>query len=300
MLFHDAAEMLQTGLELVGFQDRRQNRVREAKNRERFATFFVASPEALAALWLDVQRTIDFSATKRHSDYFLCSVHVLAKYPTENELEATFKWCDRTIRDWVWYYWLPRIQSLKEMKISWPRRWSVDENDDTAPESTFIVTVDGVHCPINEPSHGEWSKNPEHCSHKFGSSGLNCEIAISIYKNKIVWTNGPFKAGKHTDIKVFRAGLKDMIPKGKLVIADLGYRGEHVLIATPNSHDSAAVREFKSMALARHETFNGKIKLFQCLSHRFRHGMEKHKMCFEAVAVIGVYMIENGSPLFDV
>lgn len=161
------------------------------------------------------------------------------------------------------------MQSLKPMKIAWPRHWSIDENDDTAPKTTFIVTVDGVHCPINEPSHGEWSKNPEYYSHKFGSSGLNYEIAISIFKNKISWINGPFKAGKHTDIKVFQAGLKAMIPKGKLVIADLGYRGEHALIATPNSLDLAAVQEFKSMALAQHETFNGKIKLFQCLSHRF-------------------------------
>jgi len=115
-----------------------------------------------------------------------------------------------------------------------------------------------------------------------------------------VWTNGPFKAGKHTDIKVFRAALKGKIPKGKLVIADLGYRGEKLIIATPNSHDTVEAREFKSRALARHESFNGVIKQFQCLARRFRHGMKKHKMCFEAACVIGVYMIEDDRPLFDV
>jgi len=285
-----ADEILQHGLKVVGFEVRRQTRVRRSRNMERFAAHFAASAEALSKLWFDLQGALDFVPVSRHLDYFFCSVHVLAKYPTELELEAKFKWCDRTIRDWVWSFWLPRISALKPAKIVWPETW----------QTTFTVTVDGVHCPINEPSHGEWSKNPEHCSHKFGSSGLNYETAMCIFANRVVWINGPFKAGKHTDIKVFRAALKAMTPNGKLVIADLGCRGEKLIIATPNSHDDPEVREFKSRALARHETFNGKIKLFRCLSHRFRHGIEKHKIAFEAACVIGVYMIENGSPLFDV
>jgi len=300
MRFYAAAQVLCRGLELVGFDQRRQQRVRPAKNLERCAAHFVAHPPALESLWLDLLDTIDFEPQLKHFDYYMISIHFLAKYPTELEMEAKFEKSDRTVRDWVWKFWLPKIQSLKPMKIQWPIGWGVDENDPNAPQPTFIATVDGVHCPINEPSHGEWSKNPEHCSHKFGSSGLDYEIAINIFQNKVVWINGPFKAGKHTDIKVFRSGLKGMIPKGKLLVADLGYRGEKLLIATPNSHDTIEVREFKSRALARHETFNGKIKLFKCLALRFRHGIKKHKVCFEAVAVIGVYMIENGAPLFYV
>jgi len=300
MLLYDAAKVLETGLDLVGFDSRRQKRVRAAKNAEGFAAHYVASSGVVSSLWLDVQREIDFMPVEKHFKCYLMSIHVLAKYPTELELEAKFNVSDRTARDWVWKFWLPRIQSLVDMKIRWPLRWSLDENDPDAPETTFIITVDGVHCPINEPSHGEWSKNPEYYSHKFGSSGLDYEIGISIYKNRVVWINGPFKAGKHTDIKVFRAALKGKIPKGKLVVADLGYRGEMKIIATPNSHDTVEVREFKSRALARHESFNGVIKQFQCLARRFRHGMKKHKMCFEAACVIGVYMIEEDRPLFDV
>ena len=56
----------------------------------------------------------------------------------------------------------------------------------------------------------------------------------------------------------------------------------------------------QSRARARHETFNGRIKNFGCLDDRFRHGMEKHKICFEAVCVIVQYQLENGSPLFDI
>jgi len=287
MLLHDAADFLRLGLELVGFEIKRQTRVRNTKNYERFATYFVASPDTVAVLWKDIQGLLDFDVKRHHVDHFPFSIHFLAKYPTELELEGTFGWCDRTVRQWVWSLWLPCLQALKPTKIVWPEEWP----------TTFIITVYGIHCPINEPSHGEWSKNPECYSHKFASSGLDYEIGISIFTNKVLWINGPFKAGKHSDIKVFHAGLKSMIPTGKLVIADLGCRGEHLIIATPNSHGIPEVREFKSRALARHKTFDGEIKLFQCLS---RHGIHRHQVCFEAVAVIGVYMIENAAPLFDV
>jgi hypothetical protein len=49
-----------------------------------------------------------------------------------------------------------------------------------------------------------------------------------------------------------------------------------------------------------HETFNSRLKNFHCLDDRFRHGIDKHKICFEAICVIVQYQLENGSPLFDV
>jgi hypothetical protein len=111
--------------------------------------------------------------------------------------------------------------------------------------------------------------------------------------------NGPFPAGT-TDIQVFRQALKNNIPVGSKVIADKGYRGEKETISTPSSHDNEQVRKLKSRARSRHETFNARIKIFQCLDQQFRHGIEKHKIVFEAVCVICQYQLENGSPLFDV
>jgi len=84
------------------------------------------------------------------------------------------------------------------------------------------------------------------------------------------------------------------------VIGDNGYRGERGVVSTPNAHDPEELRKFKSRARARHESFNGRIKNFRCLDVRFRHGIAKHKMVFEAVCVIVQYQLENGSPLFDV
>lgn len=130
-------------------------------------------------------------------------------------------------------------------------------------------------------------------------AGLDYELGVSVNDNQLVWVSGPFPAGNH-DIQVFRQGLKDMIPAGKKAIADNGYRGEKAVISTPNAHDPKEVRKFKSRARARHETFNSRLKNFRCLEVRFRNGIAKHKIVFEAICVICQYQLENGSPLFDV
>lgn len=145
------------------------------------------------------------------------------------------------------------------------------------------------------------SMNPKYYSHKFKQSGLNYELGISVFENKLVWMKGPFKAGK-PDINVFREkGLKDKIPVGKRAIADKGYRGEIGKTSTPNTHDQKDLAKFKSRARARHESFNGRrIKNCACLDVRFRHGVKKHQTVFEAVCVIVQYQLENGSPLFEV
>ena len=152
---------------------------------------------------------------------------------------------------------------------------------------------------MNEPRHPTLSKNPKYYSHKSGQAGLDYELGISVHDSRLVWMSAPYKASVH-DITIFREQLMAKIPAGKKVIGDKGYRGEKAVISTPNSHDPHDVRRFKSRARARHESFNAKIKNFACLDVRFRHGIDNHRICFEAVCVIVQYQLENGSPLFDV
>jgi hypothetical protein len=125
------------------------------------------------------------------------------------------------------------------------------------------------------------------------------EIGVHVYENKIVWLEGPKPAATH-DITMYREKLKGKVPDGKRGIADNGYRGEPNTLSTPNAHDPIELRKFKSRARARHESLNARIKNFKCLAERFRHGIQKHRICFEAVCVIVQYQMENGSPLFDV
>ena len=51
------------------------------------------------------------------ADTFLMAIHFLARYPTDEEQSAIFKLCDRTIRDWKWFY-AKKIQALKGQKVS--------------------------------------------------------------------------------------------------------------------------------------------------------------------------------------
>eukprot|EP00977_Amphora_coffeiformis_P013255 scaffold3419_cov142-Amphora_coffeaeformis.AAC.3 len=114
--------------------------------------------------------------------------------------------------------------------------------------------------------------------------------------HKIVWVNGPFIAGK-TDLTIFRDGqsdgtgsLLDRLQNGKMVIADRGYqtsRADEVnKVAFKRNEDPAALKKFKARALCRHETVNGRIKEYKCLSETFRHTDAQHGLAFKAVCSI--------------
>ena len=209
-------------------------------------------------------------------------------------------------------------------KIVWPERWTrIGEADEI-----FLYSVDGVHCRTNEAIHPTLAKNTKLFSHKFNQAGVGYELAVSLRENALVWMNGPFVASKH-DVTIFREnGLKAKTPISKKGIAVRGYQGEKDILCTPNSQDTPELRKLKvstvvlllfpsfavpathiigtiihpphqTRARARHETFNARIKNFACLDARFRHGISKHKICFEAVCVIVQYQLENGAPLFD-
>ena len=160
------------------------------------------------------------------------------------------------------------------------------------------MSVDGIHCRINEPIDPIYSKNKKFYSHKFNQAALNYEIGVSVHYSKIMWMNGPFPAAMN-DVTIYQEhGLKAAIPEGKTVVADCGYCGQ-AEVATPNRQDTAEVQTFKSCARARHKSLNSRIKNFKTLAERFRHRLEKHQAAFEAVCVICQYQMENGSPLFE-
>jgi hypothetical protein len=188
------------------------------------------------------------------------------------------------------------------VQIVWPEEW----NDPDGDVPIFLVSVDGVHCRLNEPKHPTQMKNKKFYSHKFDQSGLVYELACSVFENALVWIRGPFPASKN-DAGIFsakhstRKGLMDKIPKGHKAIADNGYKGDFGgKLTKSSSMDSENLRRIKSRAKAQQESFNAQIKKCGVLDHRFRHGIKKHKICFEAVCVIVQYQLEAGDGLFDV
>ena len=128
---------------------------------------------------------------------------------------------------------------------------------------------------------------------------MTCEIALDLWSSRIIWLHGLFPAATG-DAKIFQEeGLCDEMPVGTKGIADKIYRGLDKIVLH-NSLDKEDVREFKRRARARQESVNARLKSFDCLKQRFRHGVENHQMYVHAVAVMLTFQFENGSPLFHI
>ena len=176
----------------------------------------------------------------------------------------------------MWFF-LEKIQALKQQKIVWP-----DDIDDI-----WACSVDVTHCWVHKVTHPEFSLDPEYYSHKHNKSGITYELAISLQEQRLIWINGGFKSGKYNDVGIFKEeGLQDLLRQlGNQAIGDGGYEGPDE-ISTPNSIDLRPVQKFKSSALKRHEKFNGFIKVYDCLKGRFQHSPDHLSACFEAVCVL--------------
>ena len=193
---------------------------------------------------------------------------------------------------------IQRIHALKQHKIIWPASW----DDPHVDSPIFIASIDGTHCPIQEPTKGlPWNKNPKFMSYKFHGAALSYEVAVSIYTSQLVWINGPFPAGtQDPEIFVLSNGLKNRIPAGKKVIADRAYGWKSLanVVRIKNRGNTAEVRMFKRQVRARMESVFAKMKVFDILTIPFRHEQKYHGTIFEMIAVIVQYKLEL-VPLFD-
>jgi len=177
--------------------------------------------------------------------------------------------------------------------------------DDAADESEliFLISVDGTHCPIQEP----FPFSKDNSSHKRGGKpAVNYEVAVLLHEARIVWVKGPTQPGKQTDLMVFTEELhEELLRLGRRAIGDGIYASCTDTISSKNRLDPRDIRKFKDNASARHEALNGLLKNFNVLKHEFRHQgkdfLSSHKLHFLAVAVLVQAQLDNGSfKLFDV
>eukprot|EP00804_Cyclotella_cryptica_P007920 CCRYP_019665-RA/>CCRYP_019665-RA protein AED:0.08 eAED:0.08 QI:0/-1/0/1/-1/0/1/0/146 len=139
--------------------------------------------------------------------------------------------------------------------------------------------------------------DPKFCSHKFKSNGLKYEVGVCIQSGNIVWVNGPFRRGE-SDTTIARQAVINALDDGEMFEADGGYGGEDFYIKIPKDATTDEQRRIKTITRSRHETANSRLKVFAILRDKFHHGLEKHSMCFRAVAVIPQLSIEHGHPLY--
>ncbi len=222
----DEHNLLSLGLTLGGFPEFRQKVDDVLKMRRRFRAFYGVSPRALVALYHDLLTIFP----KVDPGQLLMSMNWLKLYDTEHVMAGRWGLDEETIRRRV-RDCISKIQQLKAAKVVWG---GFNEED------TFIITVDGTHCRIQEVRTDPGAK---WYSHKFNAAGVTYELGIAIRSNRLVWINGPFPASQH-DITTFRLaqGLKELIPDGKRAIGDSGHKGEPAKISISRDGDNDLVR----------------------------------------------------------
>jgi hypothetical protein len=231
MYLLNGEEILSLGLTLVGFPQCRQD-VSDDLNNRRFRAFFGIGPIALAAMFSDIANISPADTIK-----FLMTINWLKLYDTEHVMAGRWALREETVRKITREY-TEKIQQLKATKV----QMGGFEDDEI-----FIISVDGVHCRIQEVRKDPGAK---WYSHKFNAAGVTYELGIAIRSNRLVWVNGPFPASQH-DVTTFRSesdpelGLKSKIPDGKQAIGDSGYKGEPTKISTTKAGDSKEVKKFK-------------------------------------------------------
>jgi hypothetical protein len=90
-----------------------------------------------------------------------------------------------------------------------------------------------------------------------------------------------------------------MLRRKEKVEADRGYRGDSK-VRLPNEWVTLSDKKAKACASARHESVNGRLKNFRCLSEKFRHNLSEHKNFFSLAAVVTQLMFEYHGTTFDV
>jgi hypothetical protein len=179
---------LEEGLLQAGFKGQKLN-ILSSTNLQRWKAWYGASQEALSELFYDIEeREAEngvASIIEFRLKYFFMAMNWLVTAANEHVRAGMWGRNEETVRTKT-RLMVQAISALESIKIGYP----FDQNDDG---TTFVVSVDGVHAPIQEPRMNP-SKN--RCSYKFNGPGLAYELAIAIHEPKLVWITGPFRGGE--------------------------------------------------------------------------------------------------------
>ena len=236
----------------------------------RFKSYFGFSARKVAFVWNNLIQ-IGWTQYERSASptHLLWALAYMKTYAPEHKMALDLGIDEKTFRKWAWFF-MEGISELCSYFVSAEKfgchvcsynfnfaclvallkiRWENRFRQDTYQRS--LVTVDGTDFQIYEPSpfSTEWF------SHKFDGPGLRYEIAVCINTGDIVWFNGPFPAGSHADVTIFRRNLKLMLGPTEMVVADAGYRDERAI--QPHQYQDEQHKRAMDLARARHETING-------------------------------------------
>jgi hypothetical protein len=110
-----------------------------------------------------------------------------------------------------------------------------------------MMTVDGTDLRI--PPKGIATKGNAFASHKYTRKSALCyELGVNILAGNLVWIQGPYPAGKYTDITIFNKVLRHFLSRPTRAIL------------SGNDMIPAENRGMQGRVRARHETLNRRLK----------------------------------------
>jgi hypothetical protein len=95
---------------------------------------------------------------------------------------------------------------------------------------------------------------------------------VDILAGNLVWIQGPYTAGKYTNITNLNMDLRHFLKPGKWVKANESYRGHADKIKCPgNNENPAEKRPMQWRVRVHHKMLNGWLKNWGILSQVFHH-----------------------------
>jgi hypothetical protein len=116
-----ADQIQRRGLDLAGFDRRRQSSISRRRKVKCFKAFYGSHPIVQAQIWEDLQKNeAGPIATKMKEimnlDSFLMCFYFLRCYPTLKQLSGMFGMSEKSVQKWIWFY-AKKIQALKAKKV---------------------------------------------------------------------------------------------------------------------------------------------------------------------------------------
>jgi hypothetical protein len=113
---------------------------------------------------------------------------------------------------------------------------------------------------------------------------IKYEVGVDVRDGTIVWLSGGFPGSMH-DLTIARtSGIIDKLDEGEFILADKAYLGDQHFLTplkgTPSTLQGQLFNYIIShLRIIVEHTFS-KIKVFKCLTAKWRHDLCLHKVVF--------------------
>jgi hypothetical protein len=204
-----------------------------------FREFFRAGPFVVADMW-----TLMVIPPDGEIKHLLWTLHFLKAYPKQATVcsmvgGSTGVIDPKTFRKYMWPF-IYAVSDLEPVVVSMKYFFFIYFLNSTHRIFSRLISKAGKIVAVGMTASLVWmaltcasrsrdqsSQETSFFSHKFkGKYGLWYKIGVDILAGNIVWVNGPFTAGKYTNIKKICLGLVHWLEKFKRVEGDNGYIGE--------------------------------------------------------------------------